>query len=240
MEFEYKIEEIGPKIKICSTDDHNFGTDAILLFDFANIKKRDKICDFGTGCGIIGLLSTEKTDSCVYGVEIQPKAYAQAKKSAEMSGCSEKFIPILADVKNLGERFSPGELTLVFCNPPYFKVGSGKMSDNEAKAIARQEIKCDIYDVAAAAGKYLADKGALCICHRPERLADVIDAFRKNRIEPKRIRFCKSGADKSPWLFLLEGRKNASVGMTVMSDLIIKPGEEPTDTYRKYRKEMEE
>lgn len=240
MDFEYKVEQIGPKIKVCSTDDHNFGTDAILLFDFAKIKKRDKICDFGTGCGIIGLLSVEKTNSRVFGVEIQPKAYNQAKKSAEMSGYSDRFVPILADLKELGNHFASGELTLVFCNPPYFKVGSGKTSDNEAKAIARQEIKCNIYDVAEAAGRYLADKGSLYVCHRPERLADIIDAFRKNRIEPKRIRFCKSDAEKSPWLFLMEGRKNASAGMIVMPDLVVKPGEEPTDTYMKYRKEKEE
>lgn len=238
MELDYTVEDIGSELKICSTDDHHFGTDAILLFDFAEVKRKDRVCDFGTGCGIIGVLTAKKCSNQVFGVDIQPKAVAQAKISAQMSGLMDRFTPILADIKELKGCFSAGDFTLIFCNPPYYKVGSGKISDNEAKVIARQEIKCNIDDIACEAYKYLCDKGRLCVCHKPERLADVMASFRKYKIEPKRIQFVKSGAEKSPWLFLIEGRKNASAGLKVLPDLVIEPGSEPTDTYAKYREEM--
>ena len=43
---------------------HAFGTDALLLADFANAKKKDAYVDLGTGCGIIpfALLKDEKVE----------------------------------------------------------------------------------------------------------------------------------------------------------------------------------
>ncbi len=238
MSQDYKVEEIGTEMKIQTTENHNFGTDAILLFDFAEVKRKDRVCDFGTGCGIIGVLTAKASENCVWGIDIQPAAIKQAKVSAQLSGLADRFIPIVCDINEIKTKLAYSGFTLVTCNPPYYKPDSGFVSENEAKAIARQEIKCNINDVAREAYNCLADKGRLCICHKPERMAEVLAVFNKNRLEPKRLQFVKSGNDKAPWLFLLEGRKNGAPGLRILPDLIIKPGEEPTDTYRKYRKEM--
>lgn len=237
MDFDYKAEKIGKTISICCTEDHTFGTDAIILFDFADIKRKDRVCDLGTGCGIMGILAAEKSDNTVYGVDIQEKAVRQAELSAVLSGLEGKFKPLEADIKNLSGASFDTPFTAVLCNPPYFKADSGKISSNMAHAIARQEIKCDIKDVVLAASKILCDKGRLCLCNRPDRLVDVISAMREVKIEPKRIQFVKNKKGEA-WLFLVEGKKSASSGIQVMKDLNITPGEEYTDTYNRYHREV--
>lgn len=239
MDFEYTTEKIGKNIKICCTIDHTFGTDAIILNDFANVKSRDRVLDIGTGSGIIGVLAAEKA-KLVYGIDIQEKAVFQASLSASLSGLSDKFFPKLKDLKEMGGDFYSDGFTLVVCNPPYFKTEDGKLSQNEAHAIARQEIKCNIEDIIAAAWRVLCDKGRLCLCHKPERLTDVLAAMRKYKIEPKRLQFVKGAAEKEPWLILVEGRKNGGEGLKVLPDLYITPGKENTDTYNRYHREAKE
>ena len=51
-----KKEPLGNGFFINVSKHHTFGTDAVLLADFANAKKADKLIDLGTGCGIIPFL----------------------------------------------------------------------------------------------------------------------------------------------------------------------------------------
>ncbi|MBR5507460.1 MAG: SAM-dependent methyltransferase, partial [Clostridia bacterium] len=55
-EFE-TIEDLGNGYKIIQRDDgFKFGTDAVLLSKFANIKPGDNVMDLCTGTGIIPLM----------------------------------------------------------------------------------------------------------------------------------------------------------------------------------------
>ena len=47
---------LGGGITALVTAEHRFGSDAVLLADFARPKRRDIVCDLGTGCGILPLL----------------------------------------------------------------------------------------------------------------------------------------------------------------------------------------
>ena len=55
-----KIEPLGNNMSIVVSESHTFGTDAILLANFAAPKRKDTLCDMGTGCGIIPLLWCKK------------------------------------------------------------------------------------------------------------------------------------------------------------------------------------
>lgn len=60
------------------------------------------------------------------------------------------------------------------------------------------------------------------MCHRPERLCDIIVSMRRGGVEVKKIRFVKQTEGKAPWLVLVEGKKSGKSGVTVMPDLIMK------------------
>ncbi|MDE6502220.1 MAG: methyltransferase [Ruminococcus sp.] len=222
---DYKYEKLTDKIYVCASSEHRFGTDAFLLADFSQYRKKDKVCDLGTGCGIIPLIMQKKNPPQItYAVDIQENAIEQLKAGIEKSEVSG-IVPVCADLRNLWENAPIGQLDLVTCNPPYKAVNAGFESTITSQKIARHEIMCNIDDVCRCAGKLLKFGGRLCICNRPERLADVICAMRNNGIEPKRIRFVSKNPETSAWLFLVEGKKGSKPFMQIEPQLYIRSGD---------------
>lgn len=218
-----RLEPLGKNVKIVVSDSHPFGTDAILLSDFANVKSGDKACDLGTGCGIIPLLWC-KSGKCrsIDAVDIQKKACDQLNKSIEINNFSDKLKVHNADLREIKGILPLGSYDVVTMNPPYKPVGTGIESLSEAERIARHETECTLDDAVSAAKKLLRFGGRFCLCHRPERLCDILVSMRNGGIEPKRIRFVVQNYGKSPWLVLVEGRSGGRPHLTVEPELTIK------------------
>lgn len=108
---------------------------------------------------------------------------------------------------------------------PILQVGASV--PDTARAGARHELSCTMPDVCAAAGLLLKDGGRLCVCQRPERLADVLCEMRGARIEPKRLQFVMARPEKAPWLVLVEGQKNRAPGLRVPAPLVTARGRRP-------------
>lgn len=60
------------------------------------------------------------------------------------------------------------------------------------------------------------------MCHRPERLVDVLTVMRRYKLEPKRLRFVCDREGEEPFLFLIEGKKGAKPFLRVEPLLVIK------------------
>ncbi len=226
---EYKYEKLTEKIYVCASVEHRFGTDAFLLTYFSKYRQKDKVCDLGTGCGIIPLIMQKnRSPKIIYAVDIQENAVEQLKLGIEKSGVSG-IVPICADLRELWQDAPIGQLDLVTCNPPYFVETAGFQSALTAQRIARHEVMCNINDVCRTAEKLLKFGGRLCICNRPERLSDVIYAMKSNNIEPKRVRFVSKNPAESPWLFLIEGKKGSKPFMQIEPQLYVRDGEGFTD-----------
>ncbi len=223
MNFTYELFDNERQIYVAVNEVHRFGMDAVLLADFAALKTTDSCLDLCCGNGVIPMaLWRNYRPQRLYGVEIQQDAYELSRLSGEKSGVSERFTPILADLKDIPEirKTIPfGSLDAVTCNPPYKAAGRGIPSTDKEAYIVRHEALCSIGDVCFAAAKFLRFGGAFYLCQRPERLADVFAAMRKNGVEPKRLRFVSKNETTSPWLFLLEGRRGGKPFLQVMPTL---------------------
>lgn len=220
----FSYELINGKLKICTSNEHKFGTDAFLLSDFAQVKRKDRCVDLGTGCGIIPLLwfrEMEDAPQVAYGVDIQPQAIQQMKLTVEACELQGRLIPVEGDLKDLSPQLPADSFTLVTCNPPYKATNTGILNEADAHTIARHEILCNIDDVCRAAARLLKFGGRLCICQRPERLLDTLEAMRRNKVEPKRLRFVQKKGDTAPWLFLVEGKKGSAPYMKVEAPFLI-------------------
>ena len=202
--------------------DHRFGTDAFLLARYAGVRPSNVVCDLCTGCGIIPLIFCKNVEPrLIYAVDIQEEAIELLKKTADENGLSS-VRPILCDLRDISQdEITFESVDIVTANPPYMVGGSGFMKGSEAQAIARHELMCNIEDVCAAAAKLLRFGGMLKMCHRPERLSDVICAMRANRIEPKSVTFVFNDRNDKPWLFLISGKKGANPGMTVEKPMVL-------------------
>ena len=56
--------------------------------------------------------------------------------------------------------------------------------------------------------------------HRTERLIEIIEIFRKNNIEPKRIQLIYPKEHTESNMVLIEGRKNGKPGLKILEPLI--------------------
>ena len=97
-------------------------------------------------------------------------------------------------------------------------------STDAGRATARHETDCTLEDVCACGFRLLKDGGKLSLCHRPERLAEVLAVLRAHRLEPKRLAFVKNKPDAAPWLFLVEAQKNRRTGLRIEPDVLITAG----------------
>lgn len=219
---EFRKEYLGNGVSVVVSDEHGFGTDAVLLADFASPKRKEKACDFGTGCGIIPMLWYRNgCASSIVGVELQKQGYEQACESAAISSAEDKVSFINHDLKDIRSVFDHGCMDVVTMNPPYKATDSGIKSTSTADLIARHEVECNLNDIASAAAYLLNFGGRLCLCNRPERLSDTIYAMKQAGIEPKRLRFVVKRPDTRPWLFLIEGKKGSKPYLNVEPMLIM-------------------
>mgnify|MGYP004545261565 CR=1 FL=1 len=195
-----------------------FGTDAVLLASFCDVKKSDKVVDLGTGTGVIPLLLNARTGCKVVGVELQEKCARLAHENALLNSKQDKIEIICADLRSLPKIDG---VTAVVCNPPYERIGSGKISDNESVRIARHEFTCTLEDAVYCASRLLETGGRLYMIHRAERAAELIYAMKSRRIEPKIMRTIQAREQTDPRYVLIAGKKDAKAGLKLMHPLII-------------------
>ena len=231
-----KKEPLGNGCFVYVSPRHTFGTDAVLLADFAAARKDDRLVDLGTGCGIIPflILRNGALKSAV-GVEISSEAAALAKRT-ESELKTGKFTALNADLKDLKGRIEFGCHTLVTCNPPYMTDQHGLKNPELPKAIARHEILCSFEDVARETAKLLKPGGRFYLVHRPFRLAELIMTLGKYKLEPKRMQLVYPYVDREPNMVLLEACRGGRPRMTVEKPLIVyrEPGVYTDEIYDIY------
>lgn len=226
-------EPLGRGICAYVSERHTFGTDAVLLADFAAPRKNDRLVDLGTGCGIIPLLMLRDGRlSSAVGVELEPEAAALARRAAQEQ-FSDRFSVIEGDLRALSGRLPFGCHTLVTCNPPYKAPGAGLLNPDRAQAAARHEITCTLGEIVQTAARLLQTSGRFCVCQRPERLSELMRLMSENRLEPKRLRLVCQRAGKEPWLVLVEGRKCARTGLRIAPPLFIEENGALSDEVRR-------
>lgn len=244
-EKKVRLEPLGNGVRIFVNDLFHFSTDTILLADFSKPKKNSKAVDLGTGCGTIPFLWSRSDRSVsISAVEIQGEACALCERSIELNGF--KNIKVYNnDLKLLKGVLPFGSFELVCCNPPYKLGGSGIKNPESEKLIARHEESCTLSDITFAAKNLLQFGGRFCMCQRPERLADVMEAMRENSLEPKRLRFVQQRHDKKPKLFLIEGKRSSNRGSLIVEPTLFieengKISEEMREIYGSYKEGYDE
>lgn len=220
-----RIDDLGiNELKIIQKKDgFCFGIDSVLLSDFAKTIKKDSIVvDLGTGTGILGLLISAKTKAKkIIGIEVQEEIANMAKRSIELNNLQKRFEIINCNIKNLCLFLNEESANYIITNPPYKKMNSGKINDNEIKLISRHEVLANLEDFIKISFKVLKDHGSIFMVHRAERLVDIFFEMRKYKIEPKRIRFVHSNEQSDSKLVLIEAVKNGKSFLTVEKPLYI-------------------
>lgn len=206
---------------IQSTDGFKFGIDAVLIANFCRLKRGDVGVDIGTGTGIISILLAAKSEiKKVYALEIQSEVADMAMRSVKLNSLEERIEVVNGDLKEKKSLFAKASMDFVVSNPPYFKADTLK-SENIKKLISRHEIKCNLSDIMETASYLLKPNKPFFMIHRPDRLVDLIELARKNKLEPKEIRFIHPNASKAPNLIMIKYVKGGNQGIKILDPLYV-------------------
>lgn len=185
-----------------------FGTDAVLLADFATVKKNARICDLGTGTGILPILLYGRHEySHCDAVEIQSFMAEMADRTVRLNKLEDKITIHNADLRNIKNVLPNAQYSTVVCNPPYKKGSSGEFNKDDAHSISRHEAFCTLDDVCSAANHLLKNGGRLTMVNHSDRIVDIFATMRKYNIEPKRVRPVQARPNTPAYIVLVEGVK---------------------------------
>lgn len=199
-----------------------FGIDAVLLANFVKAKNGGHIIDLCTGSGIVPVLLSAKTSAKrITGIEIQKDIANMANRSVLYNSLEEKIDIINDDIANALKYIKPCSVDTISVNPPYMKDTTAIKNPDLPLAIARHELLTDLETVVGISGKLLKENGKFFMIHKPSRLSEIFAVLKKNRIEPKRIRFVHPYINSKANLVLIEGIKGSGVWLDVEPPLAV-------------------
>lgn len=219
-----------------------FSIDSIVLANFPRIKKRTKrILDLGCGNGIIPLILSRRTDCLIEGVEIQKDLVSLSKESVVENGLTSQITIYNMDMKDLLKDVSKyNTYDIILSNPPYFKKNSNRtINDDIHKIIARHEVMITLEEVVKIAFQLLKEGACFSTVNRVDRFMEIIDIFKKYKLEVKYIRFIYDNLNCQPSLFYIEGVKNGKGGCVIDKPFIMYDNNHiETEEYRQLKEEV--
>lgn len=202
-------------------DGFRFGTDAVLLADFAGVKKGEHVADMGTGTGVLPLLLSARAQNTTFDAfEIQPDVADMASRSVQLNGLEARIRIHNADCRDAAGMIGHERCHLVVSNPPYTKGGAGLLSPEQTRALSRSDSDCPIEEWITACARLVKNGGRLCCVFPAPRFLELCDAMRAARVEPKRVRFVVAREDACPKLVLVEGLKGGRPSLHMQPMLI--------------------
>lgn len=196
--------------------------DPLLLAHFVSVQRDQNIVDLGTGSGVICLaLAHLYPSASLTGIELQVSLAQRAARNVRLNGLEGRVRIISGDVRGGQYYPKPGSFDVAVCNPPYRTPGTGRISVNDEKRIARHELTGDLVAFLRAGSSLLRNKGRMALVYLAGRSADLVIAMRQSGIEPKRLRMVQSFPETQASLILLEGVKGGKMGLAVLPPLVI-------------------
>ena len=201
---------------------YRFSIDVVLLSQFIRLRGHEKGIDLGTGCGILPLLlSRTETGHSFVGIEIQKGLADLAEKNVAINHLEDRIAILHQDFKKLKKVFSAGSFDVVFSNPPYRKALTGRINPSPEKAVARHEIKGTLNDLVETAAYLLPTKGRCYLIYSASRTVDLLVTLRRNKLEPKRLRFVHPKREENAKFILLESVKASGTELKIMEPWIL-------------------
>lgn len=187
---------------------YRFAVDAVLLAHFLKSSSETEALEIGTGCAVISILFS-RLQPCkrLTAVEIQSELAELAARNFAANGMQSPATVLEEDARELGRRFPPGSFDLIFSNPPYRRVGAGKLNPNSQKAIARHELKLTLQDLFVCADQLLKASGRLSVILPGFRERDFRKLTESHGFHLHELQYVHSLASEPPAFFLATAGK---------------------------------
>ncbi len=207
--------------------------DTVILYRFAAAHAAGTVLEAGSASGVLSiLLSRDRKVARVTGIEIDPEAYGLSLRNRELNGCGERVEFVHDDLKNYKRLFQPQSFDTIVTNPPFHKVGTGKVSQEQGIASAHHEHSLTL-EVLFASIRYLLKPGGYCMVLFPcSRLDELLSQTKGLAVEV--LRFIHRKHDRPADAVLMLAKKGSGKQLSIVPPLYV----QDTDGYSKEVQDM--
>jgi tRNA1Val (adenine37-N6)-methyltransferase len=188
---------------------YRFAVDSPILADFLPRSDASAL-EIGCGVGVVSLLALQrKKFPAITGVEIQEPLFRLAVANAAANGLQDRLHIVLGDFNEIYRRFA--KVANIFCNPPFFKAGQGRVSRDQGVRQARFEISLTLDGLLRCSAAILAPAGSLCLILPFSRHNELLRCAAAHGLFPEKTRLIRPFADAPADRFLARlGNSQAS------------------------------
>ena len=202
-----KFEQLGPYQLEQRPGVFPLGSDTLALGRFAMVRKGWRVCDLGTGSGVLLLLLAARESQLeLFGLDQDPAAAALAQDNLRHNDLEGQ----IWTGSWSQTPFPPGSFDLVVSNPPYYAPGSGK--DGGPARMEREELDT----LCRAAARLLRNGGRFALSFPTQRMVELFETMRRWDLEPKRLKLLSHTPTKPPYALLAEGVRQGRPGLQVL------------------------
>lgn len=198
---------------------YRFSSDAVLLARFLKGKKGERVADFCSGSGIVGLhfyAENPQTESVTL-FELQQEFSDMSRRTVALNGLEDKFTVINTRVQEIPPEYIEA-FSLILCNPPF---GHGGIpSPDREKAICREEDTLTLDELCAAAARALKYGGRFALVHRSDRLSELLCTLTAHGLEPKKMQLITGKRGAKPYGVLVAAVKGGKKGVEVLPEKV--------------------
>ena len=232
------IEDLGcNNLKILQdTAGYKFTSDSVLLANFFSAKKGDRVVELCSGCGVVSILGTAKTNAeHFYLFELQPELVKLSEESIKLNNLTNVTV-FNKDLSLAPQTMQGTRVDVVLVNPPYYTNAS--KGDNFQIDIATHERTTTLAQICESSAKLLKHGGKLYMVHLAERFAQICYELIKNKLQPKHAMFVRPTLAKPYSVVLIEATKGAKEGLKfseiIYSELLNNPHDQIQKTKNKH------
>lgn len=193
-------------------EEFSFTTDAVFLGNFPHIVNQAKVLDLGCGTGAIGMICAHRGAAKVTAFDINKEVLNLLSQSVADNNLQDKFTVVEGDIRQYKKHFANESFDLVVANPPYRNSGKTRVVGTGACHEETATLE-DFFKAAAYGVKY---RGRFALVQLPDRFAESMSLAQKYGLQPKRLQWFHSAADKPAWIFIMEMQKGGSYGLEVL------------------------
>lgn len=199
-----------------------FGLDSFLLAKFARFQSGDVVCDLGAGVGILSFLALwQGKVSKVTAVEIQKELMGHLEANRSACHLEDKMDLVLGDWRKFGLTQPRPQFSVVISNPPYQKMGEGRVSPDVSRQQACHEVHGDMASLLSCAKRILAPQGRLVCIYPAQRLDECLVTLKETGLKVQRMAAIHPYRNRPARHVMLEAVGDPRRELTVESPVII-------------------
>lgn len=188
------------------------GTDSVLLGAWADVEKSQQILDIGTGCGLLALMTAQRSEGEITAIDIHEASVIQAEENFKQSPWAVRLQVQHISLQNFSETANI-KFDHLITNPPYF-INSLKSPDN-GRSTARHTDELPLKSLVKLSSLLLTDSGKLSVVFPFAESQILISLAAESSLSIKRQLIIIPKQGKEPNRILLEFTKKPVKNMKI-------------------------